>query len=264
LGKYGDTAFLYPIYGIAEVVQSFCRMCAVWGGTYILRRGVKSMVVDRSRNVVCGVLDTTGRVFLCDNVVLNAEDWHGDIFSNIQVLSQICISVGETSLFLNSSRAFAIIPPHTVGIDNLFAVHILQLNSSANVCPKDTNILYITTQYLSSSNPDELMDKILSYLREIFSFDDIFHVSWTKKILDSQKLTNNDAPKNLYVCGERTYSVHFQCAVDQARSLFTKMYPNEVFLVPPKLAAEDISENEEDAMLRAALDIIENNEAIAK
>lgn len=33
----GKTAFLYPIYGIGELAQAFCRMCAVWGGIYMLR-----------------------------------------------------------------------------------------------------------------------------------------------------------------------------------------------------------------------------------
>ena len=38
LGKYSDTSLLVPIYGTSEVVQAFCRMCAVWGGVYVLRR----------------------------------------------------------------------------------------------------------------------------------------------------------------------------------------------------------------------------------
>ena len=43
LGRYGESALLAPLYGTAEVVQSYCRMAAVWGAVYILRRGVASV-----------------------------------------------------------------------------------------------------------------------------------------------------------------------------------------------------------------------------
>lgn len=43
LGRYGDTALLATVYGTAEIVQSFCRMAAVWGATYVLRENVTSI-----------------------------------------------------------------------------------------------------------------------------------------------------------------------------------------------------------------------------
>ena len=44
LGRYGaGGAFLYPLYGQSELVQAFCRVGAVYGGTYVLRRGIHSL-----------------------------------------------------------------------------------------------------------------------------------------------------------------------------------------------------------------------------
>ena len=42
LGRYGETASMYPIYGSSELAQAFCRLCAVFGGVYVLRCGVQS------------------------------------------------------------------------------------------------------------------------------------------------------------------------------------------------------------------------------
>ena len=42
LNRYGKTAFLYPLYGIGELAQAFCRMSAVWGGMYMLRTDIQS------------------------------------------------------------------------------------------------------------------------------------------------------------------------------------------------------------------------------
>lgn len=258
LGKYGNTAFLYPIYGTGEIIQSFCRMCAVWGGTYILRRGIKSVVVDRSNNTARGVIDTTGRVFSCSNVVISAYDWNKEYFSDIRVLTRISICVGDTSIFSNSSRTFVVIPPCTTNIDNPFVVHILQLNSSVNICPEGSNILHITTQYPSSVYPNNLLDKIMSYLHELTFFEEVFHISFSKSLLDKRKLDAESLPNNVYVCGEDYHTVHFEEAVRHARRIFSKMYPSEVFLLsPPKVVHEENLENEEDAILRSALDMIE-------
>ena len=37
LGLYGPTAYLATYYGSSELPQAFCRLCAVWGGTYMLQ-----------------------------------------------------------------------------------------------------------------------------------------------------------------------------------------------------------------------------------
>ena len=38
LGRYSESAFLCNYYGTSEIPQAFSRMCAVYGGTYVLRR----------------------------------------------------------------------------------------------------------------------------------------------------------------------------------------------------------------------------------
>jgi Rab GDP dissociation inhibitor len=40
LGKYGDSPFLYPIYGLGGLPESFSRLCAIHGGTYMLNTNV--------------------------------------------------------------------------------------------------------------------------------------------------------------------------------------------------------------------------------
>uniref|UniRef100_A0A8C4SCD8 Rab proteins geranylgeranyltransferase component A n=1 Tax=Erpetoichthys calabaricus TaxID=27687 RepID=A0A8C4SCD8_ERPCA len=47
LGRYGNTPFLFPLYGLGEIPQCFCRMCAVFGGIYCLRHGIRCLVVDK-------------------------------------------------------------------------------------------------------------------------------------------------------------------------------------------------------------------------
>lgn len=60
IGRYGNTPFLFPMYGCGELPQSFCRLCAVFGGVYCLKRELSELKVlsdpeDENRvSVKCG------------------------------------------------------------------------------------------------------------------------------------------------------------------------------------------------------------------
>lgn len=43
IGRYGNTPFLFPMYGCGEIPQCFCRLCAVFGGVYCLGRSVNEV-----------------------------------------------------------------------------------------------------------------------------------------------------------------------------------------------------------------------------
>lgn len=45
IGRYGNTPFLFPMYGCGEIPQCFCRLCAVFGGVYCLGRPVSDIKV---------------------------------------------------------------------------------------------------------------------------------------------------------------------------------------------------------------------------
>lgn len=47
LGRFGETAFITPLYGMGELPQAFCRMAAVYGAVYVLRRQLKGALIDR-------------------------------------------------------------------------------------------------------------------------------------------------------------------------------------------------------------------------
>jgi Rab GDP dissociation inhibitor len=49
LGKYGDSPFLYPIYGIGGLPESFSRLCAIHGGTYMLNTKVDEIMFNNGK-----------------------------------------------------------------------------------------------------------------------------------------------------------------------------------------------------------------------
>lgn len=82
IGRFGGTAFLYPMYGTGELAQAFTRMCAVNGGVYVLRQGVTHIIVtttdttdddaDHDENTISdvrGIHLANGDVILTNQIV---------------------------------------------------------------------------------------------------------------------------------------------------------------------------------------------------
>jgi len=46
MGKYGDSPFLYPLYGLGGLPESFSRLCAIHGGTYMLNTAVDEILFE--------------------------------------------------------------------------------------------------------------------------------------------------------------------------------------------------------------------------
>lgn len=150
IGRFGETAFLTPLYGASEVVQAFCRMSAVWGGTFILQRSLSTIAVapptaghsipehpttdcvpvgssgsskaaatedqcarTTGNNIVqCGltVTDTNANTIDCGAFVCSAAYWPG-------VRTKNTLKVSCTSVWLGTvvplPRSVIIIPPDT-------------------------------------------------------------------------------------------------------------------------------------------------------
>jgi len=46
IGRYGDSPFLYPIYGLGGLPEAFSRLCAINGGTYMLNTKVDEVTME--------------------------------------------------------------------------------------------------------------------------------------------------------------------------------------------------------------------------
>ena len=48
MARYGKSPYIYPLYGLGELPQSFARLSAIYGGTYMLDKPVDEIVLDDS------------------------------------------------------------------------------------------------------------------------------------------------------------------------------------------------------------------------
>src|ERR1700721_2800666 len=46
MARYGKSPYIYPLYGLGELPQSFARLSAIYGGTYMLDKPIDEIVTD--------------------------------------------------------------------------------------------------------------------------------------------------------------------------------------------------------------------------
>lgn len=89
LGKYGDSPFLYPIYGIGGLPESFSRLCAIHGGTYMLNTNVDEITFNNGKvqGIRSGNEEAKAPLIICDpSYALNKVKEVGKVIRSICIL----------------------------------------------------------------------------------------------------------------------------------------------------------------------------------
>lgn len=74
MGRFGKGAYLCPLYGGAsEIAQAFCRVCAVYGGIYILNQPLDRYVMNKETNQVEGIITKEGQEYKCDTLITGID-----------------------------------------------------------------------------------------------------------------------------------------------------------------------------------------------
>ena len=69
VGRYGDSCFLYPIYGLGGLPEAFSRLCAIHGGTFMLNANVDEITFSEDGKVTGikkGDETATAPLVICD------------------------------------------------------------------------------------------------------------------------------------------------------------------------------------------------------
>lgn len=178
--KFGTkTPFLYANYGSGELSQAFCRLCAVNGGVYVLRRGaaalVKSILIeeegqqeivgDRSRTgPTVGVVTTEHELIKCKNVFISRKLAEGVNLHDRAACSQMEeINIWRLMAIIDGSivpdaglKRIMVTVPRGISGNETSAVRIRQLDDAVMVCPQGFFVLYAESIESSGCERDVL------------------------------------------------------------------------------------------------------------
>ncbi|GCB66559.1 rab proteins geranylgeranyltransferase component A 1 [Scyliorhinus torazame] len=253
LGRYGNTPFLFPLYGVGEIPQCFCRMSAVFGGTYCLRHSVQCLVVDRETARCKAVVDNNGHRISCEHFVVNHNYLPEKHTKNVQYryISR-GVLITDSSVLKSNSEQISILTVPAVEKDQP-SVRIIELCPSSNTCPQGTYLVHLTC--LSNGTAKEDLEPVVSSLFTQYSeneetdcheceVEEKPRVLWALyfNVRDTSAVDRNTyegLPSNVFVCCGPDAALGFEQSVKQAEDIFHQLCPGEEFC-PTAPNPEDI------------------------
>lgn len=244
LGRFGNTPFLFPLYGQGEIPQCFCRMCAVFGGIYCLRHKVQCLVVDKESGRCKAIIDHFGQRINAKYFIVEDSYLSEETCSNVQYkqISRAVLITDQSVLKTDSDQQISIliVPPVEPG---MCAVRVTELCSSTMTCMKDTYLIHLTCS--SSRTAREDLESVVNKLFTPYAETEIDKEELTKprvlwalyfNMRDSSGISRSSysgLPSNVYVCSGPDCGLGNEHAVKQAETLFQEIFPGEDFCPPP-------------------------------
>ncbi|NWT00259.1 RAE2 geranylgeranyltransferase, partial [Mionectes macconnelli] len=264
LGRYGNTPFLFPLYGQGEIPQCFCRLCAVFGGIYCLRHPVRCLVVDKASGRCKAIVDHFGqrisaKYFIVEDSYLS-ESTCTNVCYRYGTTGQICLCLQNSADIIAKLHSCAsqvsilTVPPVELGKP---AVCVIELCSSTMTCMKDTYLVHLTCPSTQTAREDlePVVQKLFNVNAEKGKKTESEELAkprvlWAVyfNMRDSSGVEKNSysgLPPNVYVCSGPDSALGNDCAVKQAEAIFKEMFPTEEFCPPPP-NPEDIIYDEDE------------------
>ncbi|XP_077163797.1 rab proteins geranylgeranyltransferase component A 1 [Paroedura picta] len=246
LGRYGNTPFLFPLYGQGEIPQCFCRMCAVFGGIYCLHHSVQCLVVDKETRRCKAIIDHFGQrinanYFVVEDSYLSEKTCRNVCYRQI---SRAILITDRSILKTDSDQQVSIltVPPVDPGQP---AVCVIELCSSAKTCMKDTYLVHLTCSSIKTAKEDlePVVWQLFTTGTETESKNTgndaqkpqiLWSVYFNMRDSSGVDKTSYDSlPSNVHVCSGPDGALGNDCAVRQAEAIFQAMFPSEEFCPPP-------------------------------
>ncbi|KAI8059607.1 GDP dissociation inhibitor-domain-containing protein [Gongronella butleri] len=207
MGRFGRGAYLCTMYGGgSEIAQAFCRICAVFGGIYILAQKMGSFVVDDSdaTGVCKGITTADGQQFTADHIITGYDylprAWQGDAEHAAWISKAMIVSSKPLAQFTNAGSEL-----------------VTYLTTRSDL----STLKQAVADMVSSSDDPEQQDAILF---------DVIYQQRSRHRDDVQAAV----PRNVQVCSDPDATLDFDSAVLEARAIFAAcMGDDDALFMPP-------------------------------
>lgn len=210
---YGSSPYVYPLYGSGELPQAFSRLCAVYGGTYMLQTPVSKVNFEGGRFV--SVATATGVAKA--RFVVGDPTYFPDRVRPVGKAVR-CIAIldhpipGAAKDAPNSCQI--IIPQKETKRKN--DIYVLQLGATNKVCPEGFFIAIIGTVVENEGNPEADIAAGLALLGPVL-----------EKFVSVSPLfapIEDGAESACFVSNSYDSATHFEEAADNILDLFQRIH----------------------------------------
>ncbi|KAF9455074.1 rab GDP-dissociation inhibitor [Macrolepiota fuliginosa MF-IS2] len=232
MARYGKSPYIYPLYGLGELPQSFARLSAIYGGTYMLDKPIEKIVTSPDGKFV-GVT-SGGETVKAKQVIgdpsyfLSADDGKIRVLEEGKVVRAICLLKHPIPGTDDSDSCQIIIPQNQVGRRN--DIYIAMVSSTHNVCAKDVYVAIVST-IVETSAPENEIQPGLRLLGPIYD-----------KFVEIKPLythTSDGKADNIFITSSYDATSHFETVVDDVHDVWNRVVGKELVLKKRDLEVQE-------------------------
>jgi len=219
--RYGNSPYIYPLYGLAEMPQGFARLSAIYGGTYMLNKPIEQIVYGADGKVV-GV-KSEGEVAKCKFVIGDPSYFPEKVKKVGQVASCICILSQPVPGTNNAESAQIIIPQKEV--KRKYDIYISVVSFAHNVAPKGRWIALVSTQVETDKPENELAAGIAL----LGKYDDVFY-----NVRDLYEPVEDGKQDQVFISKSFDPETHFDKSCEDILDIYKRITGKDMDLTSPK------------------------------
>lgn len=225
-GRFGNSPFIYPVYGLAGIPESFARKCAVYGGTFMLNVTCKSLKYDPQTNLSTftgsfdGVEGTAKAKMIIANPAYFLALGHGTLVRPVsKTIRCICIMDHPIPNTGNCNAVQIIIPQKQTGRKS--DIYVMQIGPSHGVCKKGYYLAIISTTAEAKSVDEDLKLAYSIIGPVLFKFvtEEVVYESASKEVQN-----------NWFVTSTLDATSHFETAAENVMDIYKKITKKDLDL----------------------------------
>ncbi|CEP18314.1 hypothetical protein [Parasitella parasitica] len=224
LARYGKSPYIYPRYGLGDLPQSFARLAAVHGGTYMLNTPVDEILYEDG--VAIGVRSGS-ETAMAKQIICDPSYATNKVKSVCKVVRAICILNHPIPDTAEADSVQIVIPQNE--LSRKHDIYIASVSSSHSVCPEGKYLAIVST-IVETEDPESEIEpglRILGPIREKFV------------LVSELKEPEADGVKDkVYISKSYDATSHFETVCDDVKSIYKRMTGKDLNL-PEKKAEED-------------------------
>jgi Rab GDP dissociation inhibitor len=234
MARYGKSPYIYPLYGLGELPQSFARLSAIYGGTYMLDKTIDEIVTDSDGKFV-GV--RSGEETVKAKQVIGDPSYFGAgqikeggkvrVVEEGKVVRAICILKHPIPGTDDSDSVQIIIPQNQVNRRN--DIYIAMVSSTHNVCAKDVYVAMVST-IVETDKPELEIAPGLNLLGPV-------HEKFVS-VTPLYTPTSSGKEDNIFVTRSYDATSHFETVVEDVHDVWKRVVGTDLVLKKREVEVE--------------------------
>lgn len=221
--RYGNSPYLYPLYGLGEMPQGFARLSAIYGGTYMLNKPIEEIIYENG--VAVGV-KSEGEIAKCKFIIGDPSYFTDKVKQVGQVVRCIIIASSPIPNTNNAESAQIIIPQKETKRKN--DIYISVVSHAHNIAPKGKYLIFINT-IVETSTPEKEIEPALA----LFPKDTKFEARFTS--VDNLYEPLEDGKKDqVFISKSYDPETHFNTSCEDILDIYTRITGKQLDLTPPQ------------------------------